>query len=209
MENGNKFAGVIAAFSFIVFISFSFHLFSAIGLAFFIFFTLKFFFGIGKTLEFRDLMIFIALLQWIVGPLLKYHLSPEDIFYHMVISEEAYLNFVLPASIIFIAGLYFPGIYKKIDYKEQIIRINEILRKYPNIDFILIIIGVISNASLDFFPQSIRYFLYLIGLSRYIGLFLLLLNNRKYKWPIFSAVIFWLSPDRIQCGYFLTLQCYP
>jgi hypothetical protein len=202
METNNKIAVVIAAFSFIFFITVPLNLYSAIGLAFFVFFTIKFFVEIGETLEIRDLIIFIALLEWIVGPALKYHLSPKDIFYYMVIPEAEYMNFVVPASLVFIGGLYFPGIYKKIDYTVQIIRINPILKKHPNIDFILIITGVFSNAVLDFFPQSIRYFLYLIGLSRYIGLFFLILNDRKYKWPIFSGVIFWLFLETVRDAVF-------
>jgi len=193
MDEPIKVAAPAAALAFIIVItSSSLHFYSAIGVALFVLFTIKFFLEIGKTIEIRDLIIFIALLQWIIGSVLKYHLSPEDIFYSMVIPEAEYMNFVLPASLFFIIGLYFPGIYKRINTKDQLNKVHIILAKYPNIDLILILGGVFIYAVIDFFPQSFRYFIYLIGLSRYVGLFFLVLNKRKFKWHIFGAVIFWL-----------------
>lgn len=175
---------------------------SAIGIGLFIFFSLKFIDGLGKTIELRDLIISLALLQWIVGPILKYHLSPDDIFYYMAVSEEEYMEFVLLASGFFILGLYFPGFYTQLNTENHILSVKSLLTKYPKIDLILIGIGVVAAIAEDFAPLSVKFFLFLIGGSRFVGLFFLIMGNRKYKWLIFSAMILWLFLDTIRDAVF-------
>ncbi|MCF6241932.1 MAG: hypothetical protein L3J74_11375 [Bacteroidales bacterium] len=101
--------------------------FSILGITLFFFFILKFFFELGKTIEIRDLIIVIALIQWIIGPILKYHYSPHDIFYYMAVSEKEYMGFVFPASLFFIIGLYFPVFYRKTDSQTQLNKIYFLL----------------------------------------------------------------------------------
>ena len=203
MNENFKISALISTLSFVILITASsIPFYSSAGVALFVLFSLKFFLDLGKTIEIRDLMIFIALLQWILGPVLKYHVSPDDIFYHMVIPESEYMSFVFPASLVFIIGLYFPGLYKSMNSDEQIGNIYGLLRKYPNIDLILIGIGVATHAVIDFLPQSLRYFIYLVGLSRYVGLFFLLLNTRKFKWQIFTAILFWLFIETVRDAVF-------
>ncbi len=176
--------------------------YSALGISLFVFFVLKFFTEIGKTIEIRDLIIVVALLQWVVGPILKYHYGAKDIFYFMAIPESEYSSFVVPASIFFIIGLYFPGLYTRIDPEQQISKIKQVLKKHPNIDLILIGVGVISSLIEDLAPLGIRFFLFLLGGSRFIGLFFLVLNDRKFKWQIFGTVLFLLFLDTVRDAIF-------
>jgi hypothetical protein len=196
----------IALFSLLVFIilvatvTFSFS--SAIGFALFAFFALKFFFELGETVEIRDLIIVIALLQWIIGPVIKYHIPEKDVFYFMAIPESQYLAFVLPASMLLICGLYFPGVYKKPDSEKLFQSIGKILKEKPNLDIILITIGVVAGIAENFAPISIKFFVYLVGGSRFIGLFFLVMNQRKFKWPIFGAVLVWLFLETVRDAIF-------
>ncbi len=164
---------------------------SAIGLGFFIFFSLKFFFELGYLIEVRDVIILIALLQWIIGPILSYRIVKDDIFYGMEIPESEYMAFVLPASIAFIFGLYLPLWQSKIRTTDILDKIRELLYKYRNLDLILIGIGTVSALLEDFMPQSLRFAFYLTANVRFVGLFFLILNTRKYKWGIFGLVIGW------------------
>lgn len=203
MGESVKIAAPISALALILTISLgSMPFYSAIGIALFVFFSLKFFLEVGKTIEIRDLIITIALLQWIIGPLLKYHLSPKDIFYFMAVPEDVYISFALPASLFFIIGLYFPGLYKRMNSEYHIQKIYELLKKYPNIDLILVGFGVIAGIAEDFAPVSIKFFLYLLGGARFIGLFFLVLNNRRFKWQIFGAVLFWLFIETVRDAIF-------
>lgn len=204
MYNSFKIAASLASLFFIVVYSTTNLLFySAAGISLFVLFGLKFFLDLGKTIEMRDLIISIALLQWIVGPLLKYYVAdPEDIFYYMAVSEEDYISFVFPASLLFIVGLYFPGLYKRINSGYHLSRAQELLKKYPNLDLLLIIGGIAAAFIESYAPLSLRFFLFLVGGIRFIGLFFLLMNQRKYKWQIFGGVMFWLFLDAMRHAIF-------
>jgi hypothetical protein len=203
MENNLKGIALISLLVFVFLVtSTAFLFYSALGLTLFVFFSLKFIDGLGKTIEIRDLIITIALLQWIVGPLLKYYFSPHDIFYFMAVPEADYIGFVLPASIFFIIGLYLPGVYVSIDSTIQLNAIHDLLGKNKNIDIILIVLGVVARIAENFVPISIRFFVYLVGGSRFIGLFFLVINERKYKWQIFGTVVFWLFIETVRDAIF-------
>lgn len=203
MGDSVKIAAPTSALAFMLILSVgSMPFYSSLGVALFIFFSLKFFLELGKTIEIRDLIITIALLQWIVGPILKYHFSPDDIFYYMAVPEETYISFAFPASLFFIIGMYFPGLYKKPDSEYHIKMVHDLLKKYPNIDLILVGIGVAAGIVEDFAPESVRFFVFLLGGSRFIGLFFLVLNDRKFKWQIFTAVLFWLFIETVRDAVF-------
>jgi hypothetical protein len=194
------FISLIAIFILSAFISLSF--FSFIGIGLFIFFCLKFFFSLGKTIEIRDLMILVALLQWIVAPVLKYSLQNNDIFYFMAIPEEQYMSYAFPASVFFVFSLYLPGIYKKIDSTQQLKSIKEIILKYPKIDIIFIIIGIIATILEKIVPLNLRFFVFLIGGIRYVGLFFLVIGKRNKKWIIFAGVLFLSFLDSLRYAIF-------
>jgi hypothetical protein len=87
--------------------------YSALGVSLFVFFSLKFFLELGKTVEIRDLIITIALLQWIIGPVLKYHFSPDDIFYYMAVPEETIHLICIPRQHVFYSWDVFPWFVQK------------------------------------------------------------------------------------------------
>jgi hypothetical protein len=176
--------------------------YSLLGVTLFVFFGFKFFLELGKTIEIRDLIITIALLQWIIGPVLKYNFSPDDIFYYMAVPEETYIAFAFPASLFFIVGMYFPGLYKKMDAGYHIKKVHQLLKEYPNIDLILVGGGVIAAIAEDFVPVAVKFFVFLLGGARFIGLFFLVLSSRKFKWQIFAAVLFWLFIDTLRHAIF-------
>ncbi len=203
MGDSVKIAAPISALALVFVLSTgTFPFYSVVGVSLFVFFGLKFFLELGKTVEIRDLIITIALLQWVIGPILKYHFSPDDIFYYMAVPEKTYISFALPASIFFIVGMYFPGLYKRLDSEHHIKMVHKLLKEYPYIDLILVGVGVIAAAVEDFIPDSVKFFVFLLGGTRFIGLFFLVLNDRKFKWQIFGAVLFWLFIDTVRHAIF-------
>ena len=204
MNESRKIKWFIVTIFIVIFLTVSnMPLYSVLGAALFLYFSLSFYLKLGKTIEIRDLIIVIALLQWIIGPIIKYRLTQNDIIYYMGVPEKEYMSFVFPASLFYILGLYFPLFYKKIESKSQLNKIYSLLQKYPNIDLVLIFSGLALNLFTDYLPQSIRFFVYLISLMRYTGLFFLALNkNRKHKWLIFSLVILTLFAEAVRDGIF-------
>jgi len=203
--NNNKLNLIFGAglFTFIItftFLNLTFN--SIISITIFAIFSAKFYLELGEKIEIRDIIILIALLQWIIGPLLSYAYIKSDSFYYMVIPENEYMDYVFPASLLFIVGLYFPIGTKKINENEILAKIKDLLLKYPHLDLILVGSGLFAAWIKDSTPLSIRFAFYLLANMRFIGLFILLLGQRPYKWTIFSVIIFLFFSTTIQEGMF-------
>jgi len=180
---------IIAVISFFIFTAiFSFDYFSSFGISLFLFFGIKFFNEIGEKIEIRDIMILIAILQWVIGPLLAYKIYPDEEMYYMAVEIDEYMQFVVPATFAFALGLYIP-LKKDKSEKQLLDSIKEFTKKNKNIDLTLIAIGLFMNLTIDFFPSSIKFAVVLVSDVRFIGLFFLFLNKRKYKWIFVGLVL--------------------
>jgi len=203
--NNNKLSLIFGAglFTFVIaftFLNLTFN--SIISISIFAMFSTKFYLELGEKIEIRDIIILIALLQWTIGPLLSYAYIKSDSFYYMVIPESEYMDYVFPASLLFIFGLYFPIGTKKINENEILAKIKDRLSNYPHLDLILIGSGLFSAWIKDSTPVSIRFAFYLLANMRFIGLFILLLGQRPYKWTIFGVIIFLFFTTTVQEGMF-------
>ncbi len=155
--------------------------YSLIGLGVFLFFGFFFIFQLGNTLPIRSLIILIAFLQWVIGPVLAYHLYPDSQFYYMIIDEEAYMSFVVPAILLFAGGLFLNA------FNENK-RIELVFNSVGNIEtfgkrgFILIFIGFTASIAIPFLPSSLKYLFLLLSYMKIIGAFYLFLSNQRFKW---------------------------
>ena len=181
---------------------FDFSFYGIIGITLFLVFAVKSFLELGEKIEIRDPIILIALLQWIIGPLLSYQFIGDESFYYMVIPENEYLDFAFPATLLFIIGLYFPLGVKIINEEQIFERAKDILIRYPHIDILLIAIGIVSAMIKDSMPVSVRFVFYLTSNVRFVGLFFLIMSQRQYKWPIFGGVMFMFFSSTISEGMF-------
>ncbi len=166
------------------------YILSVLGIGLFVFFGVKFFYELGEKIEIKDLMILLAALQWIIGPILAYKVNPDDPFYYMAVEEDVYMNFVFTATLLFALGLYFPLWNRRTDEKKHLEKIKIILKKYRNIDIILLALGVVSEVLTDRVPSSLTFFFFLLSGTRFIGLYFFLLNDRKNKMVLTFAIIF-------------------
>ena len=165
------------------------YFYSTLGLAFFLFFAVKFFFELGNKIDIRDVMILMASLQWVVGPILAYIFITDDPIFYMAVDEQTYIDFVVPATFMFALGLYLP-FWKKILREDLIVEnIRTIVNKYPNLDFLFIFGGIFFTLIAGFLPRSLGFFIYLLASIRFIGLYFLILRNRPFKWYIFAFVL--------------------
>ncbi len=159
----------------------SFEAYTSIGVGIFIFFCFQFFLNLGRKIEIRDIVILIASLQWIIGPILAYRYLPDKFMYSMTVPEHEYMSFVVPGVIFYIAGLYLP--FYKTELKHDTIKVytRELLQKYPNLDIFLILTGIIAGYVSRFFPSSLGFVFFLLSSVQYVGIFYLLLSKRKKK----------------------------
>lgn len=199
----HQFYIILSVFATLIVFAFSdLDLSSVIGVGIFIYFSLKFFFELGSVIEVRDVIILIALLQWIIGPILSYRIVQDDIFYGMQIPEAEYMAFALPASIAFIAGLYIPLWQVRIDTVMVLNQITELVNKYKNLDLILISIGSAAALVEDSMPLSLRFVFYLTANVRFVGLFFLFISDRPYKWTLFFLILGWFFATSLKEAMF-------
>lgn len=196
---------ILAVLAFIVVMFSPLSMYSAIGASLFVFFAMKFFNGLGATVEVRDLMITIALLQWFIGPILTYLYFQDDQFYHMVVPEKRYMSYVFPAALLFISGLYLP-VWRKNTHEFALLgQIREKVRQQPHLDLYLIGIGSASALLTDYAPGFLKFFLFLLGNLRFVGVYFMLMNQRKFKWGFIGLMIGWLFLSSLKFGMFHNL----
>ncbi len=178
------------------------YILSVIGLLVFIFFTFRFIFRLGQTIEIRDIMVFLALLQYIVGPVLSYQYYTDRIFYYMAVPEKTYMDYTFWATISFIVGLYLP-FWKKPKIETVLLgNIKKVMLRYPNLGISLIIAGFFFEFVGSFVPFSLKFFIFLLSGIKFVGLYLVFINNWKYKWIIFIIVFAFLLVDMMAADSF-------
>ena len=190
MNNNSK---IIVTFviTLFLYVFFKFDFFSLLGLALFIYFSIKLFIEIGEKIEIRDIIILTAILQWIIGPILTYKYFPDNNIYYMAVSRHVYMSFVVPATYAFSIGMYIP-LGKKYRHDYYLEKIREFMLENKNWDLVLLFIGIVSRILTDYVPVSLKFFLFLFSGLRFVGLYFLFLSNRKHKNLYVIVIIGWL-----------------
>jgi len=175
---------------------------SIYGIGIFTYFLLKLYTGIGKLIDIRDIMIVLAYLQWIIGPILTYKFNNEDVIFFMEVEEATYMSYVLPATLALTIGLYLPIFRYKLDYKKTLEKISIFLAKNPQVDIALVIAGIVSYYASFVVPASLYFVFYLLACLRFVGVFFLLIGKRKFRWWIIIGVLIMQFSTAVEFGMF-------
>jgi hypothetical protein len=162
---------------------------SGLGMALFAGIAVKFVQDLGKRIEIRDLISFMSVLQWVVGPILAYNYLPYDDLYYMAVPEEVYMDFVVPACYFMAIGLYFPLRDERIINHEDIDRMKTYLGEYPYIGYVLAAIGLAAGFASKMLPPSLRFIGFLLTNLQYVGVYMILFGNGKFKWLVFAGIM--------------------
>lgn len=149
---------------------------SLVSYALLYFIIIKFVIDLGTQVSIRNLIAIIAILQYLVGASLGYQYdsyTPE--IYRMAVSKNTYFSFALPATLVYLLGLYIPLIRNQ---KE--IRLDEESSYYSK-GVLLIIVGFLAEL-LPF----LGFVGFLLAGLKYVGTFYLLATSTKLKY-------FWIA----------------
>lgn len=133
----------------------------------------------GKIIPIRHLFGSLMCLQMLVGPafafcgLDKYQVG----HFRMQVAETDYFIYVLPAVVLFIAGLHLRAAKNKgeeLDMK----RIVSFVDQNPILPVVFIVVGFVSSYISQYVGTEFAFLLYLIGGLKFIGLFLIILSNK-------------------------------
>ena len=180
----------------------SLYFMSAIGLSLSLCVMIKFIQDLGKRIEVRDLIAFMALTQWITGPVLAYNVLPHDELYYMAVDEATYMNYVVPACAALLLGLYFPFSDERIINDEDIGKIRIFLEDKKYLGFLVAGGGLFASWVGSLLPPALAFMFFLLSGMQFVGVYLILLTDSKLKWPAFAFVIGTVVMQSVRMGMF-------
>jgi hypothetical protein len=150
--------------------------------ALFYFLFIKFVLDLGSEISIRNIIAIIAVLQYLVGASLGYQYN-EFIAssYRMAVDRDTYFSFVLPATVAYLIGVYFPVVQHKISTT-----IEEESFYYQK-GVLLIVVGFIAE-----YMPFLGFVGYLLAGLKYIGAFYLFASSHRTKYYWISLVFGYL-----------------
>jgi hypothetical protein len=186
------------------------------GALFSLFILNKLVFGFGEGIPVNILMVFMACLQWIVGPILSYYTGINHPFYGMQVPEDYYFSFIIPGVILYYMGLSLPLLGVSNLPKLVLSDMGEVASNKQQAAYYLIGIGFLSSFAQRVAPGSLFFFLYLLSQLKYVGCFYLYFSSKKNNTLLYiifgtlalDSIVAALFHDLILWGmFFLFIYC--
>jgi hypothetical protein len=162
---------------------------SGLGVALFSGVAVKFFQDLGRRIEIRDLISFMSVLQWIIGPVMAYNFLPYDELYYMAVPEAEYMNFVVPVCYFMVLGLYWPLREERIVNEEDVDRMKIYIRDHPWLGYILAGVGLAAGFLSKSLPSSLTFMMFLVTNIQYVGMYMILFSDSRFKWLVFAGIM--------------------
>ncbi len=201
----NRSLGLIA-FGILTFAWFEFftelYFVSTLGLVLSFGVVLKFVQDLGKRIEVRDLVAFLALMQWIVGPVMAYNILPYDELYYMAVDEATYMHYVVPACAALVIGLYLPLTDERIINEEDIQKLKDFISDKQFLGYLIVAIGLAAGFSSKFLPRSLSFLFFLLSGMQFVGVYIILFSKSKFKWFAFVGVMGMVIFQAVLMGMF-------
>jgi hypothetical protein len=141
------------------------------------------FFSVGAVIPIRYLAGSFMCLQMLLGPTLAYNgldAYQTNSVYQMKIPETEYFEYVIPAMILFIAGLHITA--GKL--KGEVLNEKEITRfidNAGNLPYVFIGIGFVSSFVSGIFGAALAFVFTLLSSFKFIGAFMLIMGTKQLK----------------------------
>ncbi|MBB6610326.1 hypothetical protein H7F15_04690 [Pontibacter sp. Tf4] len=162
------------------------------GALFFTYIFVNLLFGFGEGIPVNLVVIFIATLQWVIGPILSYYTGINHPFYKMHVPEDVYFSYIIPGAILYYVGLSLPVLRVHNISVAQIGQLEEATTNKVMSAYYLLGIGFAASFLAAFVPPSLYFFLYLISHLKYIGAFYLYLSRAGNKIALYVVFAFLL-----------------
>lgn len=146
-----------------------------------------------------QLTCLIAVLQWLVGPVLNYGMTYSFGRYSMYVEEAEYFQFAIPATAFFVAIMLATG---------SSIRQNNLLqfmdrKRFFAVGIILNAIGIAATFALSSRGQgSMGFLLYLISQLRYVGALYFICSTHEFRLLFAAASCIQLVTMSLGAGVF-------
>jgi hypothetical protein len=173
-------------------LQFDINFYLSLGIVLFIYNGLKLIINCNDYFPFIELMLSLFGLQYLIGPAIIYlneDLIPET--YSMKVSSDTYFSYIIPLYLAFSLGLN--AFIKSNKLKINFVSINQFFNQNKIFPYILISIGLIFTLVTPFLPSALQFIAYLLSALKFIGVFILLLNDsnnsNKIVFLVYSLII--------------------
>ena len=167
---------------------------SAIGVGAFSYYLVRLLLETGEDITIENLIMVIASLQWIIGPVLSYQGFSQHYKYYMYVPEEQYMALAVPGVVLFSIGLYYFRPKKRALVLDRLGLIAKgIVNKNRQLPFYLIATGFLFSFVLPHVPASLHFPFHVLSNVKYIGIIYLLFSDRYKNKALILAVSFALS----------------
>jgi membrane protein implicated in regulation of membrane protease activity len=166
----------------------SWDIYSSAGIFIFILILFKFFQNTNLQIAFKEWVLLLYALNYLLAPAISLHLEQEKVAYQIKLNAEQYYTLMIPGFLCFYWGM------------------NSIKTNVFNTDFNLIKIYSLLNEKIlkqlfwlgialkfiqSFVPGELGFFIYVLSMVRFVGAFALYaVNKRKYfHWLVFVLLL--------------------
>jgi len=162
---------------------------TAVGLGAFAYFFMRLVQEAGHDVPIESFILFMASLQWIVGPAFTYAGFSDHYKYYMYVPEETYMALAVPGVIALALGLYtFRSWRRTALVRHYAYATRQIVSRARFLPYYLIGVGFVFSFLVDRFPPALAFPAYVLSNIKYIGLIYLLFSPaHKHKLMILSA----------------------
>lgn len=119
----------------------------------------------------------LAVLQWIVGPILNYSIDYSYGRYSMYVDEQTYFQFALPATAAYVTLMLLAGV----SIKQQNLFQGINSRHFVEIGLLLNIAGLAAAYAADRVGGSLAFLMHLVSQLRYVGALYFLFSKNQLR----------------------------
>lgn len=160
---------------------------SIIGILLVVFVFLRFTQRLGRGVPIIELMLLLAGLQWIVGPLLEYYIPSNHYRYYMYVPKAQYMAYVVPAYGIMVFAVFGGlGSYGKIE-----LPISE-LSRYKQYGLTIFLIGFFFDLIAGSLPGTLGFLAFLVANFKFTGAIILFYSGDQRLRNIFYLALGYL-----------------
>ncbi len=140
----------------------------------------------------------IAVLQWLVGPVLYYTTGLTTGRYYMYVGETDYFPFAIPATAVFCIGLYLFG--STIHQKFVLAALNR--QYFFDFGILLNAVAFAATIAAERAPGGFAFFFHLCSQLKYVGAIYFLLSGHRYRYVFAAASCLQLFTSSAAAGMF-------
>lgn len=158
---------------------------------------IRFITSFGTRIPILELLLLIAGLQWVIGPVLEYANDFQHYKYYMYVDKFTYMSYVVPAYLALLLAIFFG-----IRTEPKLIIKPEYFYKYDSYGVFILFIGVVCDFLLNVVPNSLQFFFFLLANFKYVGALILLFSNKKSHRYLFYGSILYLFFNSLKSAMF-------